>query len=370
MSSEVYIFAGGGTGGHLYPGLAVAEHVLKLRPEATVVFACSNRAIDRRILDPLPYAIVPQPVRPVPKNPKHAWAFLTAWVQSARLAKDMVRDLKPAAVLGLGGFAAAPLVKQAARRGIRRGFLNPDAVPGRANQFLARRSDAIFTQYAATTECFPPAVQPRVRQVGCPVRSAFGCASREQALQHFKLDGDRRTLLVLGGSLGAASLNEALVALGADLDALADRWQVLHIAGPEKYLQIAQAHAGRKIPVVCIEYCHRMELAFAAADLALCRGGAGTMAEIFATGTPAVILPYPYHADQQQRLNALPLVEAGAGAVVIDKVDPAANAAALRETLVPLMQDAARLCAARAAAKCIAKPRAARDVAMWMVGGE
>ena len=106
MSSEVYIFAGGGTGGPLYPGLAVAEHVLKLRPEATVVFACSNRAIDRRILDPLPYAIVPQPVRPVPKNPKHAWAFLTAWVQSARLAKDMVRDLKPAAVLGLGGFAA------------------------------------------------------------------------------------------------------------------------------------------------------------------------------------------------------------------------------------------------------------------------
>lgn len=370
MSSGVYIFAGGGTGGHLYPGLAVAEQVLKLRPEATIVFACSDRAIDRRILDPLAYAIVPQPVRPVPRSLRQFWPFLKAWVRSARLARDMVRDLAPAAVLGLGGFAAAPLVKEAARRGIRRGFLNPDAVPGRANQFLARRSEAIFTQYAATAECFPPAIQARVRQVGCPVRSAFQGARRDEAMKHFKLDTARKTLLVLGGSLGAASLNEALVALGADLDALADRWQVLHIAGPEKYSQIAQAHAARKIAVVCIEYCHCMELAFAAADLALCRGGAGTMAEIFATGTPAVILPYPYHADQQQRLNALPLVEAGAGAIVEDKVDSAVNAAALRLALVPLMQDDARLAAARAAAKCIAKPHAARDVAAWMVNGE
>ncbi len=367
MSNNVYIFAGGGTGGHLYPGLAVAEQILKLQPGATIVFACSNRAIDRRILDPLPYAIVPQAVRPVPRSPMQLWPFLKAWVQSARQARDMVHDLKPQAVLGLGGFAAAPLVKQAAKAGIRRGFLNPDAVPGRANQYLARLSQAIFTQFASTTDCFAPAVRDRVRPVGCPVRAAFGGASRDEAIAHFKLRADRKTLLVLGGSLGAASLNDALVALGGDLDALADRWQVLHIAGPEKYAQIAQAHVGRKIAVTCIEYCHRMELAFAAADLALCRGGAGTIAEIYATGTPAVILPYPYHADQQQRLNAQPLVAAGAGLVVEDKVDAAANAAALRTTLLPLMLEDSRLSSARAAAQRIARPHAALDVAQWMV---
>ncbi|HUU58923.1 MAG TPA: glycosyltransferase, partial [Phycisphaerae bacterium] len=104
MTRPIYIFAGGGTGGHLYPGLAVAEQLERLDRGAQVVFACSNRPIDRRILDPLDYPVVPQPVRPLPRNPKGWIGFLKAWRRSGAQAGEMIADLEPAAVLGLGGF--------------------------------------------------------------------------------------------------------------------------------------------------------------------------------------------------------------------------------------------------------------------------
>ena len=113
MALPLYIFAGGGTGGHLYPGLAVAAELIRVQPEAKVVFVCSSRAIDRKILDALPYGVVPQPVRPIPRSPGQLWPFLRDYLRSRRLARDLVRDLKPLAVVGLGGFAAAPLVARA-----------------------------------------------------------------------------------------------------------------------------------------------------------------------------------------------------------------------------------------------------------------
>ncbi|GAF72090.1 unnamed protein product, partial [marine sediment metagenome] len=134
MSTDLYIFAGGGTGGHLYPGLAVAEALRAKRPDAQVVFACSNRAIDRRILEATPYPYIPQPVRPLPARPWGWPAFLAAWVRSCALARRLMGDLCPAAVLGLGGFAAAPMICRASRVGVPTALLNPDAVPGKANR--------------------------------------------------------------------------------------------------------------------------------------------------------------------------------------------------------------------------------------------
>ncbi|HUT56343.1 MAG TPA: UDP-N-acetylglucosamine--N-acetylmuramyl-(pentapeptide) pyrophosphoryl-undecaprenol N-acetylglucosamine transferase [Phycisphaerae bacterium] len=364
MSKDVYILAGGGTGGHLYPGLAVAEELLRLDGEARVVFACSNRPIDRRILEPTAYAMVPQPIRPAP-GLRSAWGFLRSYVASAFQSRQMVCDLRPAAVLGLGGFAAVPLVRAAWKAGIPTGLLNPDAVPGKANRFLARRARAVFVQFASTADCFGAGLRERIRHVGCPVRCGFLTARRDDALRALGLAADRRTLLVNGGSLGAQSINQAFEALAAELDELADTWQVLHVTGHEKGGR-GQAAAPGSIEVRALEYCHRMELAYAAADLALCRAGASTIAELSATGTPAVIMPYPFHADQHQRLNAQALAGAGAAEIVDDRADQAANAAALRQSLLPLMRDADRLEAMSQAARNLANPHAARQVAQWM----
>ncbi len=368
MTPRTYILAGGGTGGHLYPGLAVAERLRELDPGCTVVFACSAREIDRRILDPLDYAVVPQPVRPLPRGARGWGAFLLAWGRSVRLAKALVRDLRPAGVLGLGGFAAGPVVRQAGRAGIRTALLNPDAVPGKANRYLARRVDAVFTQFESTRAHFPPPVQTRVHAVGCPVRRSLLGGEREEALRHFDLREGRRVLVVNGGSLGARSVNEAVLALRDELAPLADAWQVLHITGRDRFDEVAGAWSAGSLHVRTLPYCERMDLAYAAADLIVGRSGASSVAELVATATPAVLVPYPGHRDRQQYLNAEPLVERGAAVVVEDRQDAAGNADAFRASLLPLLREPARLDAMRHAAQTARPSDAAGAVARWLLG--
>ncbi|MCE5325050.1 MAG: UDP-N-acetylglucosamine--N-acetylmuramyl-(pentapeptide) pyrophosphoryl-undecaprenol N-acetylglucosamine transferase [Planctomycetaceae bacterium] len=365
MSGAIYIFAGGGTGGHIYPGLAVAEELLRLQPSAKIVFACSGRAIDRSILDPLPHAIVPQPVLPLPNCPLQVLPFVRAWWQSGRLARRLLSDLKPAAVLGLGGFAAAPLVVAAAKKGVRCAMLNPDGVPGRANRALARRAEVIFTQFDETTSAFPAALRAKVQAVGCPIRCVSG-GSRQEAMAHFDLDPARKTLLVLGGSLGASNINAAVEAVLGDIAALGDQWQVLHVTGSAAGEELP---GGKRQgpPVRRVAYCQRVDLAYAAADLALCRAGASTVAELAAASVPGVFMPYPYHRDAHQAANAAAMVRCGGAMICPDEKDAAANAANLRRCLLPLMADAAKLDAMRLAAGQVAKPCAAATVAQWLV---
>ena len=371
MGNPIFIFAGGGTGGHVYPGLAVAAELREMCPTAKVVFACSNRPIDRKILDPTPYAVVVQPVRPLPspRRPAEWFGFLRTYLASAAQARQMVADLRPAGVLGLGGFAAGPVVCRAAKAGVRTGLLNPDAVPGKANRMLARRVEAIFTQFAATTEHFAAAVRPKVHAVGCPIRREFASPDRAEAVRHFGLLPDRKTLLVNGGSLGAASINDALACFAGDLDELAGTWQLLHVTGPAKSAPASAADApARALHVCTLEYCQRMDLAYAAADLALSRAGAGTIAELTATATPAVLMPYPYHADQHQRLNARPLADAGAAAIVDDAKDGPANARRLRDVLLPILRQPDRLAGMQQASGTIRRADAAERVARWLLG--
>jgi len=368
VSEPIFIFAGGGTGGHVYPGLAVAGELVRLMPGSRIVFACSDRPIDRHILEPTPYAIVAQPVQPLPRSIAAAARFIRCYLASALQARQMLADLHPAAVLGLGGFAAAPIICRASRCGVRTAMLNPDAVPGKANRMLARRADAIFTAFASTADKFPAAVRARVRHVGCPVRREFMETDRQQALDHFGLRGDRKTLVVNGGSLGAASINQAVALLAGELGELGETWQVLLITGKDKAGASFEARGGLCVRV--LDYCQRMDLAYAAADLSLGRAGAGTVAELSATATPAVLMPYPYHADQHQRLNAAELCQAGAAIIIDDAKTAETNAQRLRETLLPILRDPASLDRMRQAAKSIKGAQAAQSVARWLLGVE
>lgn len=366
MIGKIYIFAGGGTGGHLYPGLAVASELKRIDGDARVVFACSDREVDRRILGPTAYAFVPQPIRPLPKGIIQVPGFLWAWVRSGSLARRLIGDLCPAGVLGLGGFAAAPVVKVASRAGVRTAMLNPDAVVGRANQYLAGRVDAIFTQFESTALTLGSAASAKVRCVGCPIRRELLDASRDEAIQYFELLSDRKTLLIFGGSTMARSINEAAAEIAPELGSLGDKWQILHVSGPADTGQIAGAYEG-KIHARTLEYCDRMDLAYAVADLVLSRGGASTVAELTATATPAIILPYPHHRDEQQKLNAARIVSGGAGICVTDASNVAANAVSLRATLIPLMADPDRLESMHHAAAALRKSDAAEKVARWLV---
>ncbi|MBS3734972.1 MAG: UDP-N-acetylglucosamine--N-acetylmuramyl-(pentapeptide) pyrophosphoryl-undecaprenol N-acetylglucosamine transferase [Phycisphaerae bacterium] len=368
MTGALYILAGGGTGGHLYPGLAVAEALRRAEPAGQIVFACSDRSLDERILAPrADLGVVRQPVRPLPRRAGEVPGFLRAWRASRRLAGEMLADLRPAAVLGLGGFAAGPVVREAARRGVRAALLNPDAVPGRANRYLARRAEAIFAGFPAAAECFPAPARGKVRAVGCPLRAGIAAGRRDEAMAHFGLDADRRTLVVLGGSSGAASVNAVVAALGDALTQRAGQWQVLHVTGPRR-AGLADAYPPPDAPIFARHYCERMDLAYAAADVVLCRAGAVTVAELAATSTPAVLMPYPHHRDRQQHHNAAELVTSGGAVICEDAVDAAVNADRLGAVLLGLLDDEARRRSMREAAGRCDRPGAADIVAAWLSG--
>jgi len=257
-------------------------------------------------------------------------------------------------------------VRTAADQGTPTALLNPDAIPGRANAYLAKRVDAIFTQFTSTAACFPAAVQAKVRCVGCPVRAELTTGSRDEAVEYFHLEAAKKTLLVFGGSTLAASLTDAVVELRDDLQTLTETWQLLMVVGAERQADVENAMRNAGVSGTVLAYCDRMDLAYAAADIGLCRGGAGTVAELSATATPAVILPYPHHKDRQQYLNAADLVTAGAAKLVDDACDTTKNAAALRAELLPILQSPNRLADMHRCAQTAAKSTAARDIAAWL----
>jgi undecaprenyldiphospho-muramoylpentapeptide beta-N-acetylglucosaminyltransferase len=362
-----FIFAGGGTGGHLAPALAVVEEIKADCPQAVILFLCTDKPVDAKFLDAAGHGRVIQPIRPLPHSPL-AWPdFYLRWRRSLALAGAVLRDTRPAAVLGLGGYAAGPAVRQAARRAIPTALLNPDGVPGKANRYLARRVDAVFTQFEGTAACFPAAVRPRIRAVGCPVRRSLMSGDRGRILAAIRLRSDRQTLAVMGGSLGAETINRAILGLAADLAGRADRWQVLHVTGAGKAAAVREVYQSAGVPAGILEFCSTMGDLYAAADLVVGRAGANSVAELAVTGTPSVLLPYPFHRDRQQHHNAAPLAAAGAAVIVDDAADPAINADRLRAGLLPLLDCPQRLTAMAVAARSLARPAAAREVVHWML---
>lgn len=364
--APTYVFAGGGTGGHLTCALAVAECLVELQAEARILFLCTDKPIDGRFLDGTGFGQVPQPIRAFPRRPSGLPGFLVRWRRSVRLARRVMRDVQPAALLGLGGYAAGPAVRVAAGT-IPTAMLNPDAVPGKANRYLARRVDAIFTQFESTAEHFAQSCRPKLRCVGCPVRRSVLGADRDAAVARFGLSAGKRTLAVMGGSLGAATVNQAVVAIVDLLATHADRWQVLHIAGPGKSASIKAAYRAAGVGCAVMDFCDRMGDVYAAADLLIGRGGANTVAELAATGTPGVIMPYPFHADDHQVHNAAGMLDAGAALLVRDAADVAANAGRLGEALGPVLADDDALAQMTAAAASLGRPDAAMAVAQWLI---
>ncbi|RMF71473.1 MAG: UDP-N-acetylglucosamine--N-acetylmuramyl-(pentapeptide) pyrophosphoryl-undecaprenol N-acetylglucosamine transferase, partial [Planctomycetota bacterium] len=280
QSGRTYLLAGGGTGGHLYPGIAVAHALRSAEPEARVIFLTTNRDLDADLVSREGFEQIPQPVRPFAGNPLRWPTFWNAWRASVRQAARAIHKSAAAAVLGLGGYAAGPPVVAAKYAGVRRAILNPDAVPGRANRFLARRVQAVFLQWEASRRHFTPAVE--CRTVGCPIRAAFRNADRQRGLSRFGLDAAKRTLLVTGASQGARTINEALQRVWPRFARARADWQLLHLTGhrDEAATRSAYERAGAADSATVVGFTHEMADALAAADIVISRAGASTLAEL------------------------------------------------------------------------------------------
>lgn len=383
-----FVFAGGGTGGHLYPALAIVEALRAAGRPVDVSFFCTQRPIDREILGKAGVEAIPQVVTPVPARPWLWPGFYLKWRQSVRACRARFRQRRPAAVVGAGGFASGPPVSAALAMGIPTFLLNPDAVPGKANRHMGRKKGmaGIFAQWEVTRKYFPPGAPVRV--TGCPVRRAFrqrigeirneaqggASASAGAIRESFGLEAGRRTLLVTGASQGARTINEAVMMLAPAIAAAG--WQILHLAGAADRERVAEACArvaggaeGFRYQVLA--FTDRMPEAMAACDLIVSRAGASSLAEIQAGGKPSILLPYPFHKDRHQWHNAQVLVDAGAAVLVDDVKDGALNAQALRPVLDALMNDSARREAMGRAAQGLDRADAAEVMArtLWEAGG-
>ena len=367
MSKPTILFAGGGTGGHLYPGVAVAAALSGRLPDAQPLFLCTRRAIDGVILGPTGYAFEPQPIVPPTTSISGLLRFWRSWRETKDQVARLLRERRPAAVVGLGGYAAGVAVKLAAQAGIPTVILNPDVIPGRANQFLMRYATAVCCQFAATADHVPAEHRGKVRVTGCPIRADIAAgADRAAAMNRLGLDPALSTLVVTGASLGAQTVNEAVLKLLAELPL--PGWQVLHLAGRDHAAAVRAGYAA--LPAVAattVDFTPAMADVWAVADACVSRSGASSCAELTAAGVPSILMPYPFHKDMHQRANAKVLADAGAAVLVDDDRDATANAAKLRPAVEALVVDAARRRAMAAAARSLGRPDAADAVAAVVV---
>jgi UDP-N-acetylglucosamine--N-acetylmuramyl-(pentapeptide) pyrophosphoryl-undecaprenol N-acetylglucosamine transferase len=360
--TRTIILAGGGTGGHLYPGIAVAEALQSIDSTIKPLFLCTEREIDRVILEPTGFEYIPQSIVPPVKTVGGLLKFWKSWRETKDLVRRILKDRQPIAVLGLGGYAAGVAVKVAGLRGIPTAVLNPDVIPGKANQYLMRYVQAVFCQFEATNQKVSSEYRPKLRVTGCPIRQDMrSLPDREAAAARLGIDRRLQTLVITGASLGAQTVNEAVLESLKDMEL--QGWQVVHLSGREHADAVRAAYREISVAARVIDFTPAMADVWAIADLSICRAGASTCAELTACGVPSILMPYPYHKDMHQRANARVLADANAAVLLDDTKDRKQNAAKLRPILESLMRDHSKRQAMREQAKKIALPDAAENIA-------
>ena len=360
-----YFFAGGGTGGHIYPAIAIAQQIKKIDAEADIEFLCSRRPIDSQILSQTGFDFVELDTIAPAARPDRFIAFsfklLAGYYKCKRLLK-VPKD--KSVVIGTGGFASVPAVLAAAKLDIPVVLVNVDIVPGRANKLLGRFARRIFTQFADTSEYFGK-YKDKVEQTGCPLREGFGKSDGGKVKEELKLDENKKLLVVTGASSGARNINNALCKILPELTEFADTWQVVHLTGKADYERVKAAAGYAKIRYQAVDYYEDTASLYAAADLIVGRAGAVSVAEYAASGAACICIPYPYHKDLHQYRNAGALVKAGAAVIVEDaREDVETTSAALFVELKRLMTDDTKLRQMAEAAKECADLGAAEKIAL------
>jgi UDP-N-acetylglucosamine--N-acetylmuramyl-(pentapeptide) pyrophosphoryl-undecaprenol N-acetylglucosamine transferase len=362
MSDRCFYFAGGGTGGHIYPAIAVAEQLARIEPAVKIHFFCSTRDIDKHILGQTGFDYTALPAKGFSIRPKALIGFLKSFRRSNRIARDIMFDGKESVVVGAGGFVSASVCWVAHKRDVPIALLNVDIVPGRANKIIARWADEVFVQFEEAGRYFAQR-GTKASVVGCPLRRGFSHPDPEAAREQLSLDKKKNILLITGASSGAQNINRTICLLLEKLDSFADDWQIVHLAGRANHESVVGKYRDAQISHKVLAYFDDMPNLLAAADLVIGRSGAVSVAEYAAAGAPSICIPYPYHKDRHQYLNAGKLVEVGAAVIVDDLPDEKDRAEWLWEELEELMKNDKKRRQMAEACRTIARPQADVQIA-------
>jgi len=358
------VLAAGGSGGHISPALALAESLRAIKPGIDLTFLCGDKPFERRMIEAAGHSPRIVAARPfVMSSPVGLAKGIAGATGAFLMVRQWLSAISPSVVVGMGGYVAAPSILAARTLGVPTYLHEQNAIPGRANRLLSRVADR-------TTAAHPNALTylhgSHRRYLANPLQRHVLTASREEGYRHFKLSPDRPVILVLGGSQGSARLNELIweagVAMANNLP-IALVPQILWIAGEAHAEKWMERVAATTMPTGVFRihaFTDRLSDAYAAADVAVARSGAGTLAELAAMGLPSILVPYPHARDDHQTANASEFDAAGAAIV---KQESELTSDALVRMLTRLLAQPALLTKMAAAARILARPDAAFDMA-------
>lgn len=315
MKLERVLISGGGTGGHIFPALAIASAIKRRYPDAKIKFVGALGRMEMERVPAAGFDIEGLPVAGFDR--KHLWrnfsVLLKLW-KSMRGARRIVRSFKPQIAIGVGGYASGPTLKAAQKAGVPTLLQEQNSYPGVTNKLLAKKADAICVAYEGTDRFFPA---DRIHLTGNPVRAALlNCnLSPAEARKALGFDPGRPLVLVVGGSLGARTINEAMAAALPGL--LDGNTQILWQTG-KNGAETGRAATEGRADVKATPFISDMATAYRAADLVVSRAGAGTISELQLLGKPAILVPSPNVAEDHQRKNALALADRGAAEMILD----------------------------------------------------
>jgi UDP-N-acetylglucosamine--N-acetylmuramyl-(pentapeptide) pyrophosphoryl-undecaprenol N-acetylglucosamine transferase len=345
------IISGGGTGGHIFPAVAIANELRRRQPEAEILFVGANGRMEMTRVPEAGYDIVGLDISGLQRSltPQNL-LFPLRVIRSVRKAGKIIEEFHPEAVVGVGGYASAPILLAATSRGIPSLIQEQNSYAGLVNKLLSRRVNRICVAYEGMEKFFP---KNKIVLTGNPVRTEIAAGDRAEALKFFGLSPEKKTLLVIGGSLGARTLNEATAAALPRLKAAGIQllWQTGKLYYPKAQEQAAPYAADG---IQALEFVQRMDLAYAAADVVISRAGALSVSELCLTGKPSLLVPSPNVAEDHQTKNASALVRRNAALLVTDAQAPAQ----LYDEVLSLLADEQRQRQLSANVRQLARPDA------------
>lgn len=357
MENHRFIVSGGGTGGHIFPALSIAEGLKQRFPDAEILFVGALGKMEMEKVPAAGFPIVGLPVAGFHRG--EIWRnilFIPKLISSLLKARNIVRKFKPDCVIGVGGYASGPVLKMAARMGIPTILQEQNSYAGVTNRLLGKKAEKICVAYQNMERFFPAG---KIVFTGNPIRNGLEnlAGKREEGLKSFGLDPGKPVVLVVGGSLGARSLNNAirskLEMIGASGIQLL--WQTGKIYYGELKDELDRNPAGN---VHLLEFIHRMDLAFSVADLVISRAGAGTISELCVVGKPVILVPSPNVSEDHQTANARALADNGAAMLI---GDAEVNERLVEEALA-LVADKVRLAVLAENIGKMATPSATKDI--------
>lgn len=360
MSSPRIIISGGGTGGHIFPALSIADSIRALRPDAEILFVGAEGRMEMERVPAAGYPIKGLPVAGLRRKLSFAnLALPFKLLRSIRMAGRIVKEFRPDVAVGVGGYASAPMLWAASRRGVPTLIQEQNSFAGLTNRILGRRARKICVAYEGMERFFPA---DRILITGNPVRSNINrptAEEREEGYRFFGFDPGKKTLFVVGGSLGSATLNGAMKRWVEEKGAGAP-YQVIWQSGRHYKAGIDAFLEGRDLPNLRnYDFIARMDLAFAVADVIVSRAGAGTISELCVAGKATIFVPSPNVTEDHQRHNAMALVRKDAALMVEDSE----AVEKLIETAEELLNDTGRIASLEANILTLARKEAGEVIA-------